>query len=936
MTRRRRGACLATRSLPITPDDLANAVAQAEPAAYLVPPRTLRHVIKRDRGLMVLSRHALRPTTYVLPGSALASILSPGDIPGAAARGPWPETVYLLERPEGDELRETTATVLLQIAWRRLFRARIQEALRQRIAVGTLDPAALDQRIAAIGRVTFEEAKLVFRQDGWLLFPGTDGEAYSLFAAYFLELCQFAPRLLHSTFPGIADYRAISAVFAEDVDAAAVVAATRPPGALEPEPLEKAAATDDDEEEDEESAEPVDEAAEAADVLSGLAEMVDSDAPVAVRARHALMRGNLVRAALLWTQAADQTAAHPETAIEASERDRAAARDVIRKLAERLQVVLGRPQNEVPVWTECLTSMLRRGAKGFWTPEARLLYDLQRVCLDHDREIYRLDTLGWLFSFGRKPLQTPLPELREVSVSNRLRAAVERLPKLRLKRDERAQLETLLRPAVRQAEAALRERFRPRIEAALREHWVVPANVPEKVAHAKLVEELLDQVVRHGYLSLGDLRDFSSRGDLKLADLKSPVQVWQGGPLLETDQALAQSMVGVHRRGEIYLRFLQRISMSAFGTAFGRWLTRYVVLPFGGAYVALEGLQHIIGLSGVHVELTEWWILLPLALLILGTLNVALFRSMVVATAKWIGRGLGHLLSLPGRLIDNPLLARLVHSDGAMLVWLWLLKPGLVAGSAWLLARLYEAESYQAHWIAAVAFLAALVVLNTKLGRQIEESASEALVSGWRGLIYDLVPGLFRLVMASFQQVLEWVERLLYAVDEALRFRAGQSRGSLVLKAMAAPVWAAAAYGARVVANVLVEPQVNPIKHFPVVTVSHKIFLPMAPKLVPPDPDTGQGVRHVPGHVHDHGPARHVWISGLGAPVELAVVRGEPARSVAAGDGGEPRRDGRPFAPPWVSFGNAAEGVCAAASGAASGLDRSGAGAGGEGGVQAA
>ena len=79
--------------------------------------------------------------------------------------------------------------------------------------------------------------------------------------------------------------------------------------------------------------------------------------------------------------------------------------------------------------------------------------------------------------------------------------------------------------------------------------------------------------------------------------------------------------------------------------------------------------------------------------------------------------------------------------------------------------------------------------------------------------------------------MLETVERVLYAVDEWLRFRSGQRRGSLVLKAVLGFVWFFVAYLVRIYVNLLIEPQVNPIKHFPVVTVSHKIVLPLSKTL---------------------------------------------------------------------------------------------------------
>ncbi|MBI2899852.1 MAG: hypothetical protein HYY17_06690 [Planctomycetes bacterium] len=65
-------------------------------------------------------------------------------------------------------------------------------------------------------------------------------------------------------------------------------------------------------------------------------------------------------------------------------------------------------------------------------------------------------------------------------------------------------------------------------------------------------------------------------------------------------------------------------------------------------------------------------------------------------------------------------------------------------------------------------------------------------------------------------------------MDNLLRFRPGESAVSIVAKGAAGLVWSAVSYVVRIYLNLLVEPQVNPVKHFPVVTVSHKIILPMS------------------------------------------------------------------------------------------------------------
>ena len=79
--------------------------------------------------------------------------------------------------------------------------------------------------------------------------------------------------------------------------------------------------------------------------------------------------------------------------------------------------------------------------------------------------------------------------------------------------------------------------------------------------------------------------------------------------------------------------------------------------------------------------------------------------------------------------------------------------------------------------------------------------------------------------MDLFKGILWAMERLLYTVDEWLRFRSGQSKLTLVGKAVLGVIWFYVTYIVRFGITVLIEPQINPIKHFPVVTVSHKLLL---------------------------------------------------------------------------------------------------------------
>ena len=78
-----------------------------------------------------------------------------------------------------------------------------------------------------------------------------------------------------------------------------------------------------------------------------------------------------------------------------------------------------------------------------------------------------------------------------------------------------------------------------------------------------------------------------------------------------------------------------------------------------------------------------------------------------------------------------------------------------------------------------------------------------------------ILTGLFWLVMDLSRRLLQGIERLLYTVDEWLRFKSGQSTPALVAKAGLGVVWFFVSYVIRFGVNVLLEPQINPIKHFP-------------------------------------------------------------------------------------------------------------------------
>src|SRR5262249_42315651 len=120
---------------------------------------------------------------------------------------------------------------------------------------------------------------------------------------------------------------------------------------------------------------------------------------------------------------------------------------------------------------------------------------------------------------------------------------------------------------------------------------------------------------------------------------------------------------------------------------------------------------------------------------------------------------------------------------------------------------------------------------RTPLGREVEDRIDEALERVWRIVSVNFAVGILTYVMQFFRAIFEAIDRGIHAVDESFRFREGQSQGTFALKLVFGAGWFVVAYIFRFAWNLLVEPQVNPIKHFPVVTVSHKILLPLIPPL---------------------------------------------------------------------------------------------------------
>jgi hypothetical protein len=533
-----------------------------------------------------------------------------------------------------------------------------------------------------------------------------------------------------------------------------------------------------------------------------------------------------------------------------------AARTALARLIDRLQTALAFDDLEKAAWIEAVRPLLVRAGDGLWPVEARLLYDLQKACIDRERPVYAVDIVEWVYSLGARPLKRDLPGQIERLQLKHLRSARRRAAAVQIGKSNRQALEAVLENAVARAETRMREFFRPRIAQVLYEVGLRPGNVPEQVALNKLTEELLDRSVERGYLRLGDVRDAVSRNNLRLPDLGGPGEFFRGDKLIRANRRLPVLLDGVYRRGEFYLRWLQRLSSLAFGTSVGRFLVLYLLLPFGGAFVTLEGIQHIVALgakllglhSVQHVESSAdaapaphgrahihlWTVpaTLVLGLVFFGLIHSALFRRLVVQVLRVLGRVLQiFCVDLPTWIVRLPIVQLILSSKYIVWFGAYVARPaalGLIAGALSLLALSHR----EAFVVGAATFIAGCFFFNTRFAHDLEEAVLDGLAGLWLRFSIEVIPALFHFIMALFKNILEAIDRLLYSIDEWLRFRTGESRWTFVWKLVLGTIWFLVSYIVRLYVNLFIEPTTNPIKHFPVVTVSAKIVAPFLPGII--------------------------------------------------------------------------------------------------------
>ncbi|HMY17853.1 MAG TPA: hypothetical protein PKA58_16130, partial [Polyangium sp.] len=569
--------------------------------------------------------------------------------------------------------------------------------------------------------------------------------------------------------------------------------------------------------------------------LSRRATTVDQAKRLVKQAAQARLEGNHVRSALYCLAAVPAAGEEQELSL------RTLVRSDLDALGARLDKALTPPDATEPPapipWTSSLLPLAvvaseRQALR--YPVEARLLYDLQRACTEHERGASAVDIVKWALSLGKRSVVRKLPMTRSLRIARHVRSALDKLRHAELPAPDRKLLARLLRHAVKRAEDNVRATLRPVLQETLTTVGLVAESLPEQVASKKLVEELCDKAVSRGFLSIAELRDALSRNQLKLTDVSVPRELVLDDALLRVDQLLDVRLDGVYRRGEIYLRVLQKASSVFFGTKIGRFATLFVIIPVGGAFVALEGLSHMVSaiakkLDKAPPEIVNWISVAVTSVFVFGMLHSEVIRMLVLrglsgfASAVWSG------LSWMGRrFIEFGPVRYLIQSGLARTIGQTVVAPLVVTLLLYFLTPLRNLHGAISVLGATGVFVAAAVCLNTRIGLVVQEIVMDQLARGWEMLGRRALPGIFRLILATFRAMLEVSERMLYRVDEWLRFRDGEPRATIPIKAFLGFIWFFVAYVIRLYVTLLIEPEINPVKHFPVVTVAQKMTLSIA------------------------------------------------------------------------------------------------------------
>lgn len=788
----------------ISVEQLAKQLEAIDERVVLVAPHVLRYIIKADLGLGDFWSTTPHHKSHIISPAKLARLDILSEL-GLAEDRDFPKLFILLIKPDSNELGNMSKREVLVEYWRLLFHARVHLEFDRLRDEGKLEQKDIETLLQTIGNIEFSEIKEVLHYENYLTNPEDIGAVLSEFCAYFLELRYFSKDLRKWYFPTLStNFEAIDQFIDQHIDSGELFDALRPGNIEDPDP-------------------PVENTSE---------EPQETFQKLIKEADEQFHSSNYARASILWLQAS-------RIGPGGKDKDtRNKAQDALKVLIQELRDALAIPEEKTGAWRlELLDALLEKSDQGNLPQEARILFDLQNIFMEARTPIYEISPLNFLL---RKDWRVPLPRQQEILIIRHLERAKSRLPAARIKAVFREELKKVISRAIEVRQERLRESLTPILSAAFQECEITADTAVGKVSLQKITNELLDTIIERGFLHYSTLRDTFSRNDYKIRDVRFS-RFFYGDAVIRLNHKLKTALPDLYKAGEIYHRVFHRFSDLFSGTRFGEFLTWYFLMPIGIAVGTLYTLEFtVIKIAAVltpdyktFADFTSTMSITLVSLFLVFLLHSKMLRRHLFKLLIYAFNGIQFVFYKgPKYFYDSPFVQKILRHKHARNFIDYVLRPAratLMQWLCWWFAQSPQADSLPLHVAIFVLFA---MILNTARWKTIQEATGGWFRKGWKNL-HDKLVSLLSFVQFLVKTLGDFIEILLYAVDERLRYRKGDTHLSVAFKFLSMPFWLPTRYLARMFYTTCVDPRLNPAK-LGITIMSDKVLSPFTYGLLVP------------------------------------------------------------------------------------------------------
>ena len=173
----------------------AEAVSQIEPAARVVPGRTLRRAIRQSRDRGTFRPRAVHDCCWWVRRDELFRWLTPPEL-GLSDREP--AELLLIPAPEPDGRGQSPADV-----WQTLFHAAVDRELDDAARQGRMDDATIRRFRRHVGPARWQMIRTILVEENLIEDADPDDRAFREFAAFGLELARFRSDDWDAFFPAL-------------------------------------------------------------------------------------------------------------------------------------------------------------------------------------------------------------------------------------------------------------------------------------------------------------------------------------------------------------------------------------------------------------------------------------------------------------------------------------------------------------------------------------------------------------------------------------------------------------------------------------------------------------------------------------------------------------------------------------------------------------